>query len=256
MKKPKIAVPDIHHFMGNYLTALRSIGMIPILISLRSGQIRNTYQYDFLDYEDFHSRDFDGLLLPGGGDMKPSFFHQENQGSVGIVEDLDILQLHVLDQFVADRKPVLGICRGLQVINVYFGGTLIQHLSTSEIHSTGKDEPDKVHTCRTEQGSWIRDLYGEVFAQNSAHHQAVDCPGRGMVIDGRCTADLAVESMHHESLPIYGVQWHPERMCLEHAREDTADGLPVLEFFRSLCGETEPHCTKGEHNAKEKENSK
>ena len=56
------------------------------------------------------------------------------------------------------------------------------------------------------------------------------------MVDGICPEDGTVEAMHHEEFPVYGVQWHPERMCLEHAREDTVCGLPLFAFFCRLCG--------------------
>jgi putative glutamine amidotransferase len=153
-----------------------------------------------------------------------------------ILDALDELQFSMLDDFVKKRKPVLGICRGYQVINVYFGGTMIQHLPTAFRHARALDEPDKVHRCIANETSWLAQLYGTIFSHNSAHHQAMDRSGTGLVIDSRCLEDGTVEAVHHETLPIYGVQWHPERMCLENERTDTVNGLPVFQFFSKICG--------------------
>jgi putative glutamine amidotransferase len=149
----------------------------------------------------------------------------------------------VLDDFIRRGKPVLGICRGLQLINVYFGGTLIQHLPTSFRHFRPLDTPvDKRHGCRTRPGSWLEKIYGREFIHNSSHHQAVDRLAPGLVVDSVCPEDGVVEALHHETLPVYGVQWHPERMCLRFASQDMVNGLHVLRFFSGLCGgDPRPH---------------
>jgi putative glutamine amidotransferase len=236
VKIPRIAIPEINQNVRNYTKAVSAAGMEPIVISVQSEQIQQKYQQEYLDYREFCVEAYDGLLIPGGGDVNPARYGQENHGSIYIMDQLDSLQLSMIDDFVKSNKPVLGICRGHQVINVYFGGTLIQHLPTSERHSRGIDEPDKVHGCIAVPGSWLSSLYGTEFMHNSAHHQAVDRPGSGLVIDSHAAEDGIVEAMHHAELPVYSVQWHPERMCLEHARTDTVNGLSVLQFFSRLCG--------------------
>jgi putative glutamine amidotransferase len=236
VKIPRIAIPEIGQNVRNYTRAVSSAGMEPIVISVQSEQIHQNYQQEYMDYQDFHVEAYDGLLIPGGVDVNPSRYGQENHGSIMIMDQLDELQLTMLDAFVKAGKPVLGICRGHQVINVYFGGSLIQHLPTSYRHSRGFDEPDKVHGCIAEPDSWLAGLYGTEFFHNSAHHQAVDLQGEGLVIDSHASEDGVVEGMHHRTLPVYSVQWHPERMCLEHERTDTVNGLPVIQFFSHLCG--------------------
>ena len=180
--------------------------------------------------------EYAGLLLPGGGDVDPARYGQENRGSGGIDPDLDALQFAACDHFVRAKKPVLGICRGHQLVNVYFGGTLIQDLPSGGVHDWDPGESaDKVHVSTALPGTWIAALYGERYPTNSAHHQAVDRPGRGLVIDSY-SEDGVVEAMHHESLPVYAVQFHPERMCFAHRRDDTVDGSVLLRWFLSLCG--------------------
>lgn len=237
MRKPKIAIPEINQNIKNYLNAARAAGMEPIAVSLQSEQLPQSYQQEYLDYSEFHVEDYDGILLPGGGDINPARYGQENQGSAMVVDALDKLQFALLDDFIKSGKPVFGICRGHQVINVYFGGTLIQHLPTSFRHARRLEDPDKVHDCIAEEGSWLAQIYGTEFRHNSAHHQAVDRCGENLVIDSHCPEDGTVEAMHHAILPVYSVQWHPERMCLAWEREDTVNGLPVLEFFCSVCAE-------------------
>lgn len=236
MRRPRIALPEIDQDVKNYTRAMFAAGMEPVVISVQRSQVQQKYQQEYLDYAQFRAESYDGLLLPGGGDINPGRYGQENRGSIMIMDELDELQFSMLDDFVKHSKPVLGICRGYQVINVYFGGTMIQHLPTAFRHARALDEPDKVHRCVAGADSWLAKLYGTEFPHNSAHHQAVDRLGEGLVIDSRCAEDGTVEALHHDALPIYGVQWHPERMCLALERDDTVNGLPILQFFSKLCG--------------------
>ena len=220
MERPRIAIPVLRRDIDNYENAVSAAGMTPVIIT------------------EPEAEGFDGLLLPGGVDIDPERYGQEMDGSKGINRSLDALQFAVLEQFVRDRKPVLGICRGHQLINVYFGGTLIQDIPTAGSHKSVRPGHDRTHLCAAREKSWIADMYGSSFVSNSAHHQACGRMGRELVIDVRCGVDGVTEALHHTGLPIFGVQWHPERMCLEHEREDTVNGLPVFEFFRGICERT------------------
>ena len=180
---------------------------------------------------------FDGLLLPGGGDIDPARYHQRNTGCGKIDPGLDALQFSALDAFVRAKKPVFGICRGLQLINVYFGGTLIQDIPQGLAHRwDGITGEDHAHDSEAVAGSWLEALYGAAFPVNSAHHQAVDALGDGLIVDQRAP-DGVIEALRHQSLPIWCVQWHPERMCFAHARPDTVDGSAVLRWFLEMCGQ-------------------
>ena len=187
----------------------------------------------------FHAPDgieaCDGLLLPGGWDADPALYGQENTACQGVNRELDRLQMRALEAFARAEKPVLGICRGLQMINVGFGGTLIQHLPTAADHSrdAGSDQ-DKVHQTRAEAGSFLDALYGARFTTNSSHHQAVDRLGEGLRAV-QWADDGVVEAIVHDRLPVWGVQWHPERMCFEHRRADTVDGARVIDMFLQKC---------------------
>ena len=243
MKIPRIAIPEINQNVKNYTRAVFAAGMEPVVISMQTEQSEQKYQQEYLDYSEFRVDNYDGLLIPGGWDVNPSRYGQKNSGSIMVMNCLDDLQFSMLDDFVKCKKPVLGISRGHQLINVYFGGSLIQHLSTACRHFYDEKQQDRVHWCTAEPGSWLSELYGTKFPHNSCHHQAVDHPGEGLLIDSRCLEDGTIESMHHSCLPIYGVQWHPERMCLALAREDTVNGLPVLQFFCRICGGDPESCS-------------
>ena len=172
---------------------------------------------------------YDGLILPGGGDIDPRLFGQLNKGTRFFNPMLDRLQMAILNAFILDKKPVLGICKGMQIINIYFGGDMIQHLENSKEHEyIGKDQ---LHETVAEKDSFLEKLYGERFAVNSAHHQGVDSPGRGIEYI-QFAPDGVVEGLKHSYLPVLGVQWHPERLCFDHKREDAVNGAVLLEYFR------------------------
>ena len=173
-------------------------------------------------------RQFNALLLPGGADIDPALFHQPPKGAKNIDRTVDLRQLQTLDAFVKAGKPVLGICKGMQIINIYFGGTLIQHIRTADIHQS--DQGDLIHQTWTAKNSFLYEVYGSRFITNSAHHQAVGRLGRGLHIIQE-TTDHVPEALIHDSLPIIAVQWHPERMCMTHSRSDTVDGMKLFDAF-------------------------
>ncbi len=177
--------------------------------------------------------EYDGLVLCGGSDVDPKYYQQEINGSINIDNQRDAAEFALLKAYVEAGKPVLGICRGMQLINIYFGGSLHQHLSESNLH-TSKDGVDAVHTVTAVENSLLGQWYGSSFAVNSAHHQAVDKLG-----DGLCATafwnDKYIEAFRHNSLPIFAVQWHPERMSFSHRREDAVDGTAIFEHFVHMC---------------------
>lgn len=161
----------------------------------------------------------DGLLLPGGGDVDPARYGQELRGSRGIDPDRDRRELDAVSLFVDLGRPVLGICRGVQLLNVWFGGTLHQDIPD---HS-GTEGRDRLHGSVIEDAA-LRAVYGERFVINSAHHQAVDRLGTGLR-PVQWADDGTIEALRHETLPVFGVQWHPERL-----REPT-DGWKLLDWW-------------------------
>ena len=148
----------------------------------------------------------DALLLPGGGDISPCFYGQETNEAMDIDEARDTYEFSLFRHFFSAGKPILGICRGAQVINVALGGTLFQHIA-GHSQIDGVDSIHFVHASDTA----LRALYGDRFPVNSAHHQAVDRPGRELHVSARAE-DGTIEALHHETLPVFAVQWHPERL--------------------------------------------
>lgn len=168
-----------------------------------------------------------GLLLPGGGDLEPGRYGQPNVASRGLDPLRDAAELELLERFTAAGLPVLGVCRGLQVINVFFGGTLVQDLPG---HSTAAR--DRLHAADTAAGTFGR-LWGERIIVNSAHHQAADRLGSGLRAV-QWAPDGTVEALAHSSLPVWAVQWHPERLTGPLAVAGAADGGRLLRAFLTL----------------------
>ena len=147
-----------------------------------------------------------GLLLPGGGDLEPWRYGQEDRACRNLEPDRDAAELALLAWFTDRRLPVLGICRGLQTVNVFFGGTLRQEVPG---HVGGGTE-DGRHAVRTAP-SLLRLLCGAEAVVNSAHHQAADRLGAGLEAV-QWAGDGVVEALRHWTLPVWAVQWHPERL--------------------------------------------
>ena len=212
MKKVLISCATHDAFL--YIKALKQVHLTPILLK-----------------EIVKADDYDGLLLPGGGDIAPCFYQCKNKGSRNICISEDIIQLLMFHRFYEQKKPILGICKGMQLINVALGGTLTQTLSTEALHIW--QNKDNYHKTSILPGSIIHSLYGSSIITNSAHHQAVLKPGSQLTAS-QYTFDGTIEAIEHNTLPILGVQWHPERMCESLHSADTAQGMSVFEWFAEV----------------------
>lgn len=204
----------------NYENALRAVGCEPVALYCPPVDLS-----------------YDGLLLCGGGDVDPARFNQENHGSTDIDPDRDAAELALIHAFIQAGKPILGICRGHQILNVALGGTLIQDLpgELRPFHTHDSSLPlDKIHPVRAAAGSWFEAAWGPLFSVNTSHHQAVEALGQGM-IPALWSEGGVIEGTVHRSLPILSVQFHPERMSFGKARPDTADGAPVFRWLAEIC---------------------
>lgn len=178
--------------------------------------------------EEHRAAECDGLLLPGGGDVRSTLYGQECSGSHEPDDERDNGEFHVIARFLALERPIFGICRGMQMLNIVFGGTLIQDIPG---HSQVNDK-DTVHMSRSDDPV-LTSLYGTHFPINSSHHQVVDRLGVGLKAT-QWSEEGYIEALRHESHPIWAVQWHPERTCFAHARPDTVDGSKYINEFLKL----------------------
>ncbi|MBR6794224.1 MAG: gamma-glutamyl-gamma-aminobutyrate hydrolase family protein [Clostridia bacterium] len=183
-------------------------------------------------YPEAEPEKYDGLLLCGGMDIHPSRYGEEVNGSVNMEEARDVAEFALADAFIKAGKPIFGICRGFQLLNIYFGGSLIQHIDTADRHR----DPDKeaVHLVTAEDGFYA-DTYGKEFSVNSYHHQAVKKLGNGLKVTLTSKEDGIIEGFDHESLPIFGVQFHPERMCHTRENPETVTSTAIFDRFIEMC---------------------
>lgn len=180
------------------------------------------------------SLDYDGLILCGGNDINPARYGEEINGAVNLDLPRDEAEFALAKLYIEAKKPVLGICRGCQLLNVFFGGTLEQDIASSALHRSGTDYY-LTHEAVSEKDSILGRMYGEKFRVNSYHHQAVKKLGAGLRVTQWSWNKTVVEGFEHVSLPVLGLQWHPEMTCLSQKREDAVDGIKVFEYFVNLC---------------------
>lgn len=218
--KPIIALPARLNTEGKlprntvntaYLNAVTAAGGVPVAVPLLEG----------IEEEGLMAR-ADGLLLTGGGDIDAPFFGEENHPTVGGVSRLnDETEFALLKAAMKRGKPVFGVCRGIQVINVALGGTLWQDIpsqvGTMVSHNLDYDDAvqrrTSAHPVEVKEGSRLAGLLGGGEAQvNSFHHQCIKDLAQGL----RATAwapDALVEAVETPDGSILAVQWHPEELA-------------------------------------------
>lgn len=180
----------------------------------------------------------DGLLIPGGDDVAPCFYGEEPVAAVTTTDrQLDRFQLALIRMALEQDKPILGICRGLQILNVAFGGTLIQDIPTQvpgaichNQKTLTKEEPFH-HVSLIKDSHLARMLWRDRVDTNTYHHQAIRKVGQGLVPVAH-SADGIIEGVEAPSGRVLGVQWHPECMT----REDPVQQR-LFDGFVALCKE-------------------
>jgi len=184
----------------------------------------------------------DGLVLQGGADIAP-----ESYGEKALHADWagdrvrDRYEIDLFNSFVAAGKPVLGICRGCQLINVALGGTLFQDIPTqvdSAVSHRDTDQYDRaLHDVNLVRGTRLAQLYPGVTQAkiNSIHHQAVKDLGKDLVIEALGVPDGIVEAIRWRGPSyVFGMQWHPEFLALASLDAAQLDGGPILRDFLDM----------------------
>jgi len=204
-----------------YAEAVRNAGGVPVLMAWEE-------EGDLLEHAD-------GVLFTGGEDLDPALYGEEKfNDTVGICALRDRVELAFAKACFAKRIPILGICRGIQTLNVALGGSLWQDIPGQNPdalpHSGGV-----THEVTLKAGHWLADLYGNRTQVNSYHHQAVKTPGEGL-IPVAWSPDGYIEAVEHETWPLFATQWHPERMTGCSKKPDLPDSAPLFERFVRQCG--------------------
>ena len=192
----------------NYFEAIRHFGGIPLLIPVCTTEEEMEYLLSQCD----------GVLLTGGNDIDPTLYGETVlNDTVEIAWERDRDETRLLKLATARNLPIFGICRGIQIMNVYFGGTLYQdipaQMETQVAHRMEKPYHRTCHDCLVQSGTAMHELFGQdVVAVNSHHHQAIKDVAPGFEIMGR-SEDGIVEAIADPNRNFcWGVQWHPERI--------------------------------------------
>lgn len=219
---PKIGIPvvntDGEHDFGNYVKAIKEHG----------GEVKLLVRGE-KSIEEFIA-EIDGLLLPGGGDIHPDYFNEEWHPKLKSVDETrDELELSLFENANEADKPIFGICRGIQVMNVAMGGSLYQDIESEypqkALTHPKKRREDSQHQIKINPDTLLSEFVGKGEDEvNSAHHQALNDIGEGFVVTAR-SEDGIIEAIENPSKRfMLGVQYHPERMLAtdefrEHRRK-------------------------------------
>ena len=225
MSKVRIAMPQwgnkpIQIYMKTkYIASLRRAGAKICWVSMKDPNLEKIV------------RSCDGLLLPGGDDIDPSRYGQVRSEKCGVSSQLrDEAEWRMLEAFLPTGKPILGICRGIQFMNVYFGGTLHQDIPN---HFDFKSRAKGCHNVNLIPGTKIAGLLNSptIFV-NSLHHQAADTIAPDLIVSA-VSEDGTVEALEHSQHPFcIGFQWHPE-----HLSWNRKDQQALFDTFVNLCRE-------------------
>ena len=191
-----------------YIQAIKSAGGLPVILPLvKSKSVISEYVSLC-----------DGFLFCGGGDITPLLFGQEPAAGIGKTDiSLDLFQIRLMRTILESDKPVLAICRGMQVLNVACGGTILQDLNLADFETinhmqTSLSRKDISHKVTFAPKTKAQRILGNFAFTNSFHHQAIEQIGDGLVVSGT-TGDDIIEAIDMPSHTlVIGVQWHPESM--------------------------------------------
>ncbi len=193
----------------DFVNAVIKAGGVPMLIALNTDKEVIKAQMEVID----------GLIITGGNDVFPLNYGEEPHRLLQKTRpERDEFDFELIKYAKEKKIPILGVCRGMQIMNVYAGGTLYQDLSLIEgetlRHVQKEDRFVKTHSVDIEEGSLLSTIYPDEIMVNSYHHQAIkDVAGEYEVISR--AKDGIVEAIEHKDYPfLLGVQWHPEMLSV------------------------------------------
>lgn len=199
---------------NDYITSVMRAGGLPLILPLFTDDCPDDFLAEMLSK-------VDGLIFSGGNDVDPQLFQEKSQGKTGpVIPERDEQELRLLDlAYTQTNKPVLCICRGIQLLNVYFGGTLIQDIPSEGYgsHTLSMYPRNQAsHRITTADGSLLQSIVQDkIIGVNSFHHMAVKDCAPVLTVTARAE-DGIIEAVELKNNPekrfLLGVQWHPEMM--------------------------------------------
>ena len=214
--------PEKHQFYVDWLKANEDIEIVKL-----SAEDRNLEELNSCD----------GLVLSGGIDIHPRFYGNSTTNYTGAPEVFnearDEFEMAAFQLAQENNLPVLGICRGMQLINVIHKGSMLQDLGLT-LKPVHIGNPDKSHDVKIKPGTILADIVkNETTAINSAHHQAIDKLGAGLMINA-VSADGVIEGIERKETAgkpfLLAIQWHPERM-FRFGLENSAGSMAIRQRF-------------------------
>lgn len=213
-------IPPSWAMSQRYITALTAVGAVPWMVPLLAddeGTMRAIYD------------ELDGVFLPGGADIDPASYGEDRHPRCDRGDaSRDRIELMLIRWAIPDRKPVLGICRGVQLINLAYGGTLYQDLADQREGSIKHDyfpfggayrREHLAHSVSLREGSRLHEILGtNELEVNSMHHQGIRSLGRGLVPTAIAPDGLVEAAEAEDGRFMIGVQWHPEVFSDRDAR--------------------------------------
>lgn len=196
----------VAYVLQGFIDAVVEAGAIPLILPLTDERTAQKYV-----------EQVDAIILAGGQDIAPYLYHEEPHLKLGeLSPKRDAFEAAIVKEAWKQQKPILGICRGMQLLNVLFGGTLYQDLSDFDSplqHLQTSHEYIGTHSVDFVPGSWLSGIFGESYRVNSYHHQAI----KELAAEFRPVArskDGLIEGIEHEdpTRKVIGLQWHPEMM--------------------------------------------
>jgi putative glutamine amidotransferase len=211
---------------NNYVTSILKAGGVPVMLPVIE------------DREDImaQTEGLDGVLLTGGYDVDPALYGEEIRNECGeIMPVTDRFNIAVVKAAAERKIPVFGICKGIQIINVAFGGTLYQdqtvQVQGSLRHVQNAPRYEGTHEITTQEGSFLRSILGEKIRVNSFHHQSVKDVAEGFAVTARANDGIVEGIERKEGSFITGVQFHPEMM----AEYDNETMIALFHGFMEKC---------------------
>ena len=214
------------YIMNDYIQSVARAGAVPVILPVLPDNDLAEKLFDMVD----------GLILTGGGDLDPAFYGEDPHVKLGRICRLrDNFEFKLLDFAVKKNIPIFGICRGIQLINVYFGGTLYQDISLCEgswiKHSQEKLFDYVEHKVQIQKDSWLGSFLEPDISINSYHHQSLKKLASGFKVTA-IAMDGIIEAIEKEDEHLFcvGVQWHPERMS-----QDNQSMQQIFNEFIKVC---------------------